>query len=80
MGSAVVEVFGPGKPGFVVTLFVALTIGEFLAEHLFRTTGRADRVPFLKAGSGIAAILILLTYIGMLVAKFVLWTTKGTLG
>jgi len=79
MGAAVVEVFGPGKPGFIVTLYLALTIGEFLAEHIFRSTGRSDRVPFLKAGAGIAAVLILIGYLGLLVAKFVIWTTTGTL-
>lgn len=79
MGSAAVEVFGPGKPGFVITLMVILTVGEFLAEQLFRSTGRNDRVPFLKAGGGIAAVLIILTYIGLLVAKYALWTTTGKL-
>lgn len=79
MGAAVAQVFGPGKPGFVVTLFLVLTIGEFIAEQIFHSTNRNDRIPFLKAGSGIAAVLILLTYLGMLVGKYVVWVTKGTL-
>ncbi|KLU66788.1 hypothetical protein DEAC_c14560 [Desulfosporosinus acididurans] len=79
MGAAVVEVFGPGKPGFIVTLLLALTIGEFLVEQTFHSTNRNDRIPFLKAGSGIAAVLILLTYLGILIGKYVTWSTKGTL-
>lgn len=79
MGAAVVEVFGPGKPGFIVTLYLALTIGEFIVEQIFHSTNRNDRIPFLKAGSGIAAVLILLGYLGILVGKYVTWTTTGTL-
>lgn len=79
MGAAVVEVFGPGKPGFIVTLIIALTIGEFIAEQVFHATNRSDRIPFLKAGGGIAAVLILLGYLGILVSKYIIWTTTGTL-
>jgi hypothetical protein len=80
MVDAVKEVFGPGKPGFAITLLIALSVGEFLAEQLFRSSGRADRVPYLKAAGGIGAILILMTYIGMLLAKYVTWTTSGSFG
>jgi len=77
MGAAVAEVFGPGKPGFIVTLYLALTMGEFIVEQIFHSTNRGDRIPFLKAGSGIAAVLILLGYLGILVGKYISWTTTG---
>jgi len=78
MGEAAREVFGPGKPGFVIVTLVVLGVGSWLAEMITTAIGKGNISAMIRTGTTIAAILAVIGVAWTLLRKFFDFTT-GTM-
>lgn len=57
MGDAAREIFGIGKPGFVIIVLVVLAIGSWIAELITTAINKAQITAMIRTGTQIASIL-----------------------
>lgn len=56
MAQAAAEVFGPGKPGFVIITLVVFGVGSWLGEMVTNAIGKGNISTIIRTGTQIAAI------------------------
>ena len=75
MGTVAIEVFGPGKPGFVIVVLVTLGVGSWLGEMITTAIGKGQISAMIRTGTTIAAILAVVAVAWTLLSKFYSFTT-----
>jgi len=78
MGEVAREVFGPGKPGFVIVTLVTLGVGAWLGEMVMGAINKTQIKAMIQTGTTIAAILAVVGVAWTLLVKFYSFTT-GTM-
>ncbi|HBV85740.1 MAG TPA: hypothetical protein DEF42_03575 [Desulfosporosinus sp.] len=70
MAEAAVQVFGFGRPGFVIIVLVMLGVGSWLGELILGAVNKGQIGAMLKTVTTIVAILSMLTVAWQLLEKF----------
>ena len=74
MAEAAREVFGPGKPGFVIVVLVVLAVGSWLGEMITTSVGKGQISAMIRTGTQIAAILAVIAVAWKLLTVFFSFT------
>jgi len=75
MAEAAREVFGPGKPGFVIIILVMLGVGSWLGELILGAVNKGQVAGMLRTATTIVAILAVVAVAWQLLKKFFDFTT-----
>lgn len=79
MAELVKEVFGFGKPGFVIVVLVMLAVGSWLDEMITTAINKGGVTQLIRTGTQIAAILAVVGVAWKLLSKFFNFVTQGAM-
>ena len=75
MAEAAAQVFGYGRPGFVIIVLVMLGVGSWLGELILGAVNKGQVANMLRTATTIVAILSVVAVAWQLLKKFFDFTT-----